>query len=226
MIKAVIFDLDDTLYPEIDYIKNGFKAVSEQIKKDYNISCYDAMFKLFRQDKNNVYNKILDEYKINYDENYINKLVEIYRNRENEKLEFYNDVMPLLQVLKSKNIKIGIITDGRVAGQEVKLKALGCYELFDKIIITDSLGGIEYRKPHPKAFEQMQEFLQIDFAEMMYIGDNPQKDFAISAIHPILAVQIIRENGLYNNEDYLDNISASNIINSLDEVFKYLKVGD
>lgn len=78
--------------------------------------------------------------------------------------------------------KIGIITDGRVEGQKNKIVALGLNNIVDDIIITDELGGIEFRKPNDIAFRVMQEKWQIPFEKMIYIGDNPAKDFSHRSI--------------------------------------------
>ena len=86
----------------------------------------------------------------------------------------YSGVEELLIRTKKKK-KIGIITDGRPEGQRAKLKALNIN--VDKVIITDELGGTEYRKPNPKAFEIMQKELNTEFEKMVYIGDNIKKDF-------------------------------------------------
>ena len=77
-----------------------------------------------------------------------------------------------------KTKKLGLITDGRPAGQRAKIKALGIENLFDCIIVTDELGGVEYRKPNGKAFELMSKEFGVPYDEMVYVGDNIKKDFA------------------------------------------------
>lgn len=62
----------------------------------------------------------------------------------------------MIQKLKNKGIKVGIITDGRPGGQRKKLKALGLDEMIDDIIVTDELGGIQFRKPNDISFRIMQ----------------------------------------------------------------------
>lgn len=56
------------------------------------------------------------------------------------------DVLGML-VRLNKNHKVGLITDGRPEGQRAKIKAFGLDGIFEHIIITDELGGTEYRKP-------------------------------------------------------------------------------
>lgn len=76
-----------------------------------------------------------------------------------------------------KTRKVGIITDGRPEGQRNKITALGLEEYVEEIIITDELGGTEYRKPCDKAFRIMQEKMGVKFERTLYIGDNLKKDF-------------------------------------------------
>lgn len=70
----------------------------------------------------------------------------IYRNQF-PKINLYDGVDKIIKNLKRKGIKVGIITDGRPESQRNKIKALGLEELVDDIIITDELGGIQFRKP-------------------------------------------------------------------------------
>ena len=113
-IRAVIFDLDDTLYPEIQYVKSGFRVVGERIKRDYGIECVEVMSKLFNDDKNDVYKRVLEQYGINCGQNYIDELVVLYREHTPVGLNFFSDVRPFLKKIKAFGIKTGIITDGRI----------------------------------------------------------------------------------------------------------------
>lgn len=89
---------------------------------------------------------------------------------------FYPGVRSMLERIR-KGKRLGLITDDRPEGQRAKISALGLDLLMDKIIITDELGGIEYRKPNPKAFILMKEYFHVEYKRMVYIGDNLNKDF-------------------------------------------------
>lgn len=47
----------------------------------------------------------------------------------------------------------------------------------DEVVITDELGGTEFRKPNETAFRLMQKKLQVQFEKMVYVEDNISKDF-------------------------------------------------
>ncbi|MDA1745331.1 HAD-IA family hydrolase [Bacillus paranthracis] len=218
MIKAVIFDLDDTLISEKKYIESGYKHIakllSEKLQKDEQ-ELYQLLMDLFNENARNVFNRVFDTFGVSYNQNDIMQLVEEYRNHT-PIIQFFEDVLPCLKNLRVKGIGVGIITDGYANGQRQKLRALKADNYFDEIIVTDELGR-QYWKPHSKAFEIMQEKLNVKFDEMLYVGDNPEKDFYISNIHPIKTIRIYR-NGVYKNREYFSNIKEHYSIYGLEEL--------
>lgn len=208
MIKAIVFDLDDTLYPEIDYVKSGFKAIA---KAWGDTSIYETLYSLFMKDPINVYQRA------GFSEAECKRCIDIYRNHK-PSITLDSMVVNTLKRLKEMQYQLGIITDGRPEGQKNKIKSLCLDIVMDCIIITDEIGGIEYRKPNPKSFEIMKKKLNVDYDEMMYVGDNPQKDFAIKLIYPISTVEI-KNNGMYTKKDYLKGILPDYTINSIEEIF-------
>ena len=68
----------------------------------------------------------------------------------------------------------------------------------DYIIVTDELGGVEYRKPNKVAYIKMRETLGVVFEEMCYIGDNLKKDFIAPKILGIRAIHFANTDGLYS----------------------------
>lgn len=223
MIKAIVFDLDDTLISEKEYIKSGFQAISEYICKKYDFQFEKVLSELMalsEVDSKNVFNRFFDENKIKYTKQEIKKMITIYRNHR-PNISFYADVLDTIEQLKQNNIKIGIVTDGYIETQRSKLEAINAYEIFDAVIITEELGR-EYWKPHPKAFEIIKEKLNVNFEEMMYVGDNPEKDFYIGKIYPINTVRIIRNDSIYKNQNYLNDIKEKYTINSLKQIIKLI----
>lgn len=219
MIKAYIFDLDDTLYPEYDYVKSGFKVVADVLEDKYSIKgAYDKLIKLFDSDIGNVYNRLFDSEKIRYTSQDIRELVDLYRKHKPVGLFFFDGVVNTLQDLRAEGMKLGIVTDGRVECQQAKISALGVCDLVDEIVVTDSLGGECFRKPNPTAFEIILSRLNVKAEEAVYIGDNPKKDFAIKKYMPIKTVMKKNRQGIYNGEDFLYGIRPDATINSISEL--------
>lgn len=189
-LKAVIFDLDDTLYSEKDYVRSGYKAVAKTIPQ-----VADAEKKLWESFLNRkpAIDVVLKDAGM---ETLKGRCLSIYRAHE-PKINFYEGVDEMLKRLRNGGLKIGIITDGRPDGQRRKIKALGLESLVDKIIITDELGGPEYRKPNPRAFELMKEWLGVPYDKMVYIGDNIQKDFIAPEKLGIQSIWFKNPDGLY-----------------------------
>lgn len=218
MIKAVIFDLDDTLISEKQYVKSGFKHIAKIISQKTGLSpcsIYGDLFYLYEKDSQKVFNRLLNRYNIDYNDAAIEELVREYRNHF-PTLELYSDVLPCLDHLKSENIKTGIITDGYVDVQRQKIESIKAYNYFEEIILTDILGR-EYWKPHPKSFKIMRNRLKVEYRQMIFVGDNPQKDFYINKLLPIITVRVLR-GGIYKDADYLGNYKENYLINRLEEL--------
>ena len=200
MVKAVIFDLDDTLISEKEYIKSGFNHIAEIINSRFAIDkkqVFDDLMSIFEESPQNVFNRLFDKYKIKYLKEDILNLVKEYREHS-PNIKFFDDVIPCLMELKSLEIKVGIITDGYAITQRKKLKAIKADLYFDEIIVTDELGR-EFWKPHPKSFELMKKKFNVIFEEMVYVGDDVLKDFISANKLGIKTVLIKRKDGIYLN---------------------------
>lgn len=220
MIKAVIFDLDDTLISEEDYIRSGYQAVamfiSEEFKMEKN-TVYQQLYELYKTGSKKVFNDFFEINDIIYDRKMILELVAIYRNHKPE-INFYSDVKKCLEKLRNKGILLGIISDGYLETQNRKAEVLGLDKLVDRIVFTDSLGK-EYWKPNKYSYELMKEYFDISYEEMVYIGDNPEKDFYVKKEIPIKTIRIMRNIGVYKDKAYLEGVKEDFRIYTLDELF-------
>lgn len=226
MIKAVVFDLDDTLISEMQYIESGYKKIAIKIKNDYRLEIseyeiYSLMIYLFKIDSKNVFNRTLEILGIEYTLEYIKELVNCYRNHIPE-ICFFKEVIPCLNNLKQQKIKLGLITDGYKNAQKNKLKVLNAKKIFDKVILTDELGK-EYWKPNPKAFKIIKDYFNIKFEEIIYVGDNPEKDFYIKRYCPINCVRIYRNESIYKGKKYRENIKENYRISNLNQIINIIK---
>ena len=205
-VKGIIFDLDDTLYSEKNYVKSGFQAVATSLGMP---NLEELLWQSFTEDKPALDN-VLGRLGLSQ---HIPECLNIYRNHI-PVLCLYEGVEELLKELHRKNIKVGIITDGRPAGQKNKIVALGLDKLVDDIIITDELGGVQFRKPNDIAFRIMQGRWRIPFEEMMYVGDNRLKDFQAPIQLGMKPVWFRNTEGLYQYE-HDDEIKIRMISNIL-----------
>ena len=191
-IEGVVFDLDDTLYKEKDYVRSGFNAVGDFFTEIEDMST--KLWLAFEQGKKPIDSVLLQEGC--YSQNNLKRALHIYRSHKPD-IKLYPGVREMLGRIR-ENRKTGIITDGRPEGQRAKIEALGLNHLVDEIIITDELGGSEFRKPCDMAFKIMRERMIVPFWQMMYVGDNLKKDFAAPRKLGMRAVFYCNSQGLYS----------------------------
>ena len=187
-IQAVVFDLDDTLYGEKEYVRSGFDAVAE---KHPEIEKLDEKLWCAFENSKPAFDEVLGN-----NESVKKDCLAIYRNHA-PNIHFYDGAELLIKRLREKNIKIGLITDGRPEGQRAKIAALGLEKLVNEILITDELGGTQFRKPCDIAFRIMQKKLNVPFEQMAYVGDNPKKDFVAPLALGMKSIWFKNVNGLY-----------------------------
>ena len=199
-IKGVIFDLDDTLYSEKEYVKSGFKAVSDFLGGEYE----GILWQFFESGKPAI-DELLKQIHL---EEKKEDVLNIYRNHY-PSIHMYEGVKELIGELKKQNIKIGIITDGRIEGQRNKIKSLGLK--VDDTIVTDELGGEQFRKPCDIAFRILSLRWKLHPSDIIYIGDNPIKDFQGPKQIGMRTLYFKNNEGLYPcddsvNEEYVESI--------------------
>ena len=162
---VIVFDLDDTLYNELDYLKSAYKAIALFLDRSDWKLLYSKMFSLYRS-KINVFEFVANAYNTE-----IQILIELYRDHLPE-IQLFDGVLKVFDSIKAKNGKIGIITDGRSNAQRAKLKSLGILNYIDSIIVSDEIGS---EKPNVANFRAIENSLS--GTTYYYIADNLKKDF-------------------------------------------------
>lgn len=191
--QVVIFDLDDTLYAEKEYVKSGFREIAQIYPLIENME--EKLWKVFQKG-----GKAIDEVLMSegiYTEEKAQACLRVYRDQTPE-IHLYKGVLQMLRQLVADGIPLGLVTDGRSNGQRAKIKALDIEQYFSKIIITDELGGVSFRKPNPIAFEMMHTFFDVPYKKMVYVGDNPAKDFQAPKQLGMQCVYFKNSDGLYS----------------------------
>lgn len=179
MIKAVVFDLDHTLFDRYETLRTvvpefrrGF-SIAEGITDEY---IYE---RVCWADKNFVHKgwqgilAHLCECGIfceepTYEE-YCTFVISLLKKRA-AKFPFTEGV---LAQIRAQGFKMGIITNGDHDTQSNKIDLLDIRDYFDSIIIS---GDTLYSKPDPEIFRLMADNLGVDVTEIMYVGDHPKFD--------------------------------------------------
>ena len=199
MITTVAFDLDDTLYDEINYCKSGFAAAADFAAKLPDAPAAERIFDEFWQqftngDRTRVFNAAFDSLGIRCDNKLIGDMVKVYRNHR-PKITLPDDTGKILEQLNGK-YTLALLTDGFLPAQKLKVRSLGIEKYFKCIIYTEMLGR-DCWKPSPVGFEKLLHDLNIKAENTVYVADNAQKDFIAPNKLGIKTIQIIRPSGLH-----------------------------
>jgi putative hydrolase of the HAD superfamily len=193
-MKAVLFDLDNTLYPEIEFVKSGFRAVARYLSSRYHFHedfLLTHMLSVLQKDgRGKVFDSLLHELGI-YQEERVKLLVYLYRSHK-PNIGPYKDCVPTFQHLRHRGMRLGVLTDGIASVQRNKIAALGLEDVLDAIVCTDELGS-EYWKPSVVPYKLALELLGVSPSNAAYVGDDPSKDFLGPNSMGMLTIQVARE---------------------------------
>ncbi len=209
-----IFDLDDTLYDELSYVRGGFSIVAEYLEQKENIPSSEAisiMETFLPNDRGSIFDTVLKQYGC-YSPNLVQDCIHIYRNHTPTIL-LYDDVVSFLETIHFE--KKYIVTDGNPTVQRKKIQSLGLKKYNVFYYLTHTL-GIEFEKPNTVAFELICKRENIKPTEAVYFGDNLKKDFVGITPLGFKTVQILRGN--YKSFEYSAQHSAMKTIQSFQEV--------
>ena len=170
--KIIVFDLDDTLYKEVDFVMSGYKAVSQFVEKEYKFTdCMNVLTTAFRSGANpfDALAEAIAPKKID-----IPTLLNIYRTHKPE-LTLNRATQITLDYLQGEDAILCIITDGRSVTQRNKISALGLDKYFsgDDLIISEEFGA---EKTDKRPFQYFMNRYPAA-RKFYYIGDNTAKDF-------------------------------------------------
>ena len=194
---VVVCDLDDTLYLERDYVLSGFKSLDVHISEKFGISDFSAAaWGLFLAgNRNDIFNRVLAARDCQFNPADILEMVRLYRHHVPQ-ITLLPDVVQFLGQV-AENVALALVTDGPVAAQSAKIRALGLQSRFAPIYMTDQW-GISFRKPHPRAFHSIiQRYNRLQPAQFVYVADNPKKDFQAPHTLGWWTIRIRRQMGLH-----------------------------
>lgn len=196
-IRTVVFDMDDTLYLERNYVKSGFIEVSNFLETELDIQGFERVaWQLFLDGhRGNVFNLGLEKLLIEPKSTLVDALVHRYRNHK-PNISLEKDAEILLQSIR-QDIKTGLITDGPKESQLAKIDSLGLCEHIEHIIVTDNFGPA-WSKPSDLAFKKIEEMTEQTGSSCIYLADNPKKDFIAPRSLGWRTVMVSRPGSLYS----------------------------
>jgi putative hydrolase of the HAD superfamily len=223
---CVVFDLDDTLYAERDFAVSAFGAADRWAEATHGVTGLgqDMTALLDAGHLGQIFTMVLQAKLPNYAAADLDALRREYLTHEPERLSLFDDARTALDHFTERDdVTLGLITDGTAAVQAAKIAALGIRERFEHVILTGALGASRaFHKPHPLAFEQMQAALAKPGDRLVYIGDNPAKDFQAPNRMGWTTVQVDRPSQaafkIHRGATPLPDGGAQHVVTTLDDL--------
>ena len=172
-MKIIVFDLDDTLYKEIYYLKSAYREIALHAAQGDRRLASDLLAQMVNTFRNrgNAFkrlNQLLGR------KTPVEEYLVMYRTHRPD-IHLEEDVVATLDALKTAGCTLALITDGRSVQQRNKIVALGLNRWIadEDIVISEDIGS---EKPDEANFRRIMN-RHPDADSFVYIGDNPKKDF-------------------------------------------------
>ncbi|BAC12888.1 HAD family hydrolase [Oceanobacillus iheyensis] len=209
MIKAVLFDLDGTLLNRDESIKGFVNHQYERLKKwvghipkDKYITRFLELDKRGYVWKDKVYQQLIQEFDIS--KMTLEDLLQDYISEFRFNCVPFDNLIQMLEDLKSKNVLLGMITNGYGQFQMDNIKALGIERYFDVILVSEWEG---IKKPDPEIFKKALEKLDVPPEQSIFVGDHPKND--------VKAAQSIGMKGIWKKDLQWNDVEADFTVNDL-----------
>ena len=173
----MVFDLDDTLYLERDYVRSGYRAVAEQLRESLGRDepFEDWLWQRFLSgESRGAFDAMSEHFRLGLSAERIAGLVDVYR-RHRPSIRPLEGVAALLKELRPR-VRLGLLSDGFLPAQRLKLEALGIERYFEQVLFAEQLGRGAW-KPATTGFEVLADRLGLPHDCLAYVADNPSKDF-------------------------------------------------
>jgi putative hydrolase of the HAD superfamily len=181
MIKAVLFDLDNTL---VDFLRmkkmSVDAAVSAMIdaglpmKKEKALEMLWDLYDDYGIEYGNILQKFLTKAIGRIDWKMLSRGIIAYRRVKTSFLEPYPHVIPTLMKLKGSGYKLAVVSDAPKMRAWMRLASMKLTEYFDAVVTMDDVHG--KLKPDPAPYRLALKELSLSPAEVIFVGDNPGRD--------------------------------------------------
>ncbi len=211
----IVFDLDDTLYEEITYVRSSLFEValylSEKLQISRDIIYANLNEVLDKRGRGNVFDIVLSNYGI-YSQTEVNRCLSVYRNNT-PKIRLFDQAISCLE--RFKDYRKYLVTDGNKMVQKKKIDALSLSKYFIKSIPTHEF-GVAKAKPSTYVFNKILEWENASPHQLVYIGDNPNKDFVNLKKEGFNTIRVL--SGCYKELRLEAQFEADYLVNTLDEI--------
>lgn len=221
MIKAIIFDLDNTL---VDFsrlkqlaIRGGVKGMLEAGLEADEERVYTRIFEIY-EDKGWEYQKIFDdvikEFHGEQNHKYLAAAIVAYKRSREASLVPYPDVYSSLIALIKQGIKLAVVSDAPGREAWLRLYQLNFHHLFDVVVTHSDTGEF---KPSPKPFRLALKKLNVNPGESIMVGDWAERDMT-GAKNIGMITAFARYGDIFNTQNHGGDFELSRFKDILDVV--------
>lgn len=223
---AVVFDLDDTLFMEADFVRSARREIVRRLTERFPAALPAAaelvdMMEEYPIHGPGAFDRLHDHLRMEAPDvaavASVDWMRRVYRSHRPD-IALDPSVKATLASLKYRGATLGLITDGRVETQSLKFHALGLNEFIPPhlVSISEAIGA---DKHSAKPFTRMERFTPNCFRRV-YVGDNPGKDFrhpralgwdTVMIAHDSGSDAIFRVNAADLPEEYLPAYTISSL---------------
>ncbi len=221
VIKAVLFDLDNTLIDFMEMKKLATIAAARamidaglEMKEDEAVDKLYEMYKTFGIEDQEIFNKFLEKVQGKVKYRVLASGIAAYRRVKSGQLIPYPHTRKILIKLKEKGLKLGIVSDAPKLQAWLRLAESNLLDFFD-FVIAVGLTGME--KPHKMPFEKAVKNLKLKPDEIVFVGDNPQKDI-LGAKKFGMKTALAKYGQVIQDK----NIKSDYVLESLDDLMKII----
>ena len=218
MIKCIIFDLDNTLFNQVEYIKNLMKHIAYVLSKKYNLDQNKTAKILisYWMDKGPFYGRFFDDLveKFSIDKNEVKNLIHISHTHK-PSIEPYPHVHDILSKLQKK-YNLALITDGNENTQKNKVQALGLEKYFSRIFYATA----ENMKPSPNAYNAILKHFKLKPEQAVYVADNPNVDFISPNKIKMPSIRVLT--GYFKDVNIGSARESTHTMQNIEEIFDVL----
>jgi putative hydrolase of the HAD superfamily len=200
--KAVLFDLDDTLYSRHRFVHSGFRAVADHLEQSRGINRHEALAILGRASHGGSHRELqacVTHFGLSL--SVVRELVHVFREHR-PVLRLPPSSRCALQALRS-DWRLGVVTNGPADQQARKVEALGLRSLVDCVVYADELGSGR-AKPKREPFLVAARQLSVAVTRTVFVGDDSVRDIFGAARVGMKTIHVTRYLRAYAPASYAD----------------------
>ncbi|MDE2934677.1 MAG: HAD family hydrolase [Chloroflexota bacterium] len=218
MLRAILFDLDNTILDRRSSLANHLRQQQRRLPDTFAAISFDDYVDTFMELDHNGYTARAEVFHgveriLRLPAGTASALLQDLQAHFPDECVAFPNVHEVLGTLAGSGLGLGLITNGAAMWQQRKIDSLGIAKYFGVILISEAEG---LRKPDPEIFRRAVDTLGVSAEEVVMVGDNPEADIRGAKSFGMKAV--------WKHDDYWDPPEiVDGVIDNLEELPQVLQ---